>query len=82
MMPLKIDGLWAWIATEDGQEGLIGIQTASGWAPLIGADRARVEALRDKAQEIADLGTVVTLIQLTERTDVERLTCNNTAWVQ
>lgn len=75
MMPLKIDGLWAWIATEDdGQEGVIGQATKVGWSPLISADRARIESYRDIAQGIADLGTHVQLVQFTTRTDLETLT--------
>ena len=75
MTPLKIDGLWAWIATEDdGQEGVIGQATRIGWLPLIGADRERIESYRDIAQGIADLGSHVQLVQFTTRTDLGTLT--------
>jgi hypothetical protein len=75
MIPLKIDGLWAWIATEDdGQEGVLGQATRIGWLPLIGADKDRIESYRDIAQGIAYLGTHVQLVQFTTRTDLETLT--------
>lgn len=50
--------LWAWIAFDptDGNEGIIGIREPMiGSVPLIGADRARIEAYRGYAQGTADL---------------------------
>lgn len=52
--PRKITEIWAWVVTEaDGGEGLPGWLTASGWMPLIGADRERIESLRDIASAAA-----------------------------
>jgi len=53
-LPLKIEAIYAFIATdENGQEGIVGA-TLPGCGslpiPLIGADRARIESLRHFAE--------------------------------
>jgi hypothetical protein len=55
MMPLKIDQLYAWIATEaDGSEGVAAHSIgAMGLVPLVGADKERMESLRPYAESVA-----------------------------
>ena len=54
-MNLKIDEMYAFIATEeDGQEGICAFQSQPGmWLPMVGADLARVASLRPIAEAIA-----------------------------
>jgi hypothetical protein len=63
--PLRIEKLYAWIATEtDGSEGIVavGLPGMPGVTPLIGADRARIESYRAHAEEVARLtGCAVSL---------------------
>lgn len=51
---LKIEEMFAFVAIDDGVEGIVGINTPSGWAPLVGADMKRVDALRPLAKKIAE----------------------------
>lgn len=47
----KIERLYAWVATEpDGGEGLCSMPVGDMIAPLIGADRERIESLRRYAE--------------------------------
>lgn len=50
----KIEKLYAWVATEpDGGEGICSTLLPSGLQlPLIGADRARIESLREWAEVV------------------------------
>ncbi len=53
----KIERLYAWIATEpDGGEGVVAhevtVDNRQMLAPLIGADRARIESFREHARAI------------------------------
>lgn len=52
----KIEKLYAWVATgPDGGEGICSSLLPSGLQlPLIGADRARIESLRQWAEAIHD----------------------------
>jgi hypothetical protein len=51
----RIDKLYAWIAREeDGGEGLVAAKLPNlGWLPLVGADRERMESLRELAMNTA-----------------------------
>jgi len=51
----RIDEVFAYICDDTGpdDEGVIGINTAHGWMPLIGADVARVESIRNAARSVA-----------------------------
>lgn len=73
---LRIDEMYAFIVVDprDGTEGVIGIRGPDGWLPMVGADLARIEALRPIAQQQAThFGTSVTLAVFSERRDVETL---------
>lgn len=49
--PQQITELWAWICTEpDGGEGVPAFNSGGAWLPMMGADRERIESLRDMAE--------------------------------
>lgn len=50
----RIKELYAFVAIdEDGDEGIMGMQTGDTWMPLIGSDMPRVESLKPIAEEIS-----------------------------
>lgn len=70
----KIAELWAWVSTDNDEndEGVIGWNSKMGWLPLVGADKARVESLRQLAQQTATItGKPVKLVKFTTRVEVE-----------
>jgi len=73
----KIDKLYAWIATEpDGGEGVCAAHfgPAIGWAPLVGADRERIESYRQFAEEARKIsGYPVRMVEFSTRVDGEDL---------
>ncbi len=73
-MPI-ITELFAFIATEaPGEEGITAMQNGGMFMPLIGADAARVDSLRERAQVVANTsGMVVTLARFTVREDLEEI---------
>jgi hypothetical protein len=73
----RIERLYAFVATEAaGDEGLAAFRGPGmlGVMPMVGADRARVEALRPRAMEVAaELGVPVTLCVFEGRVELERI---------
>ncbi len=70
----RIDSLYAFVAEDSGpeDEGIIGVQTEQGWLPLVGADMARVEALRPLAKSIGQqTGKTIKLLHFETRKEVE-----------
>lgn len=73
----KIERLYAWIATEaDGGEGVaahtVVIDGQTVLAPLIGADKARIESLRPYATIAAhESGCAMRLVEFSTRTVLE-----------
>jgi hypothetical protein len=69
----KIERLYAWVAEEaDGGEGLCSMPLGDIQMPMIGADRARIESMRDYAQRIASiLGIPIRLVEFSTRTVLE-----------
>jgi hypothetical protein len=65
----KIERLYAWVATEpDGGEGVCSMLLGGVQMPLIGADMARVESLRDHAAFVARMsGYPVRLVEFSAR---------------
>lgn len=52
MSKLVIDQMYAFVATDkNGDEGIIGMNTADGWLPLVGADMERIDSLKRIARE-------------------------------
>jgi hypothetical protein len=76
-MPERIDAIYAWVATEaDGSEGICAhammYKGAEMLMPLVGADRARVEALRPFARSIAErTGSPIRLVLFSKAATIE-----------
>jgi len=79
----RIEEMYAFIVEDTGpdDEGVIAIQSMEGegkrilWLPLVGADMARVNSLRDIAQGIGQkTGKKVTLAYFSNRQDLEVIT--------
>lgn len=72
----RIEEMYAFVAEDSGpdDEGIIGMNTAMGWMPLVGADMKRVESLRPIARGLGrQIGKKVTLAHFTNREDLEVL---------
>ncbi len=70
----KITEMWAWVSVEKGEddEGVIGWRTGDFWMPLVGADKARIESLRQFAEMTAQLtNKPVRLVKFSTREDIE-----------
>lgn len=73
----RIDVMYAYVTEDTGpdDEGVIAAQLGpSGWMPLVGADKERMEAMRHLAQRSADAqGKVVKLLEFSVRRQVEEI---------
>ena len=72
----KINKMYAWVSTdEDGGEGIIAHMSSVGeWMPLVGADRARIEAHRARAKKIGkEMRHPISLIEFSDRKVIEVL---------
>ena len=75
-MPLKIEKMFAFVATDDeGNEGVCGFNVGgAGWMPMVGADMAMVEKLRPMALATAEKsGQRIKLVLFTNREEVEEI---------
>lgn len=74
----KIEKMFAFIAADDGpdDEGVVGASVEPGiWAPLVGADMSRVEALKGVAQEAANAsGKEITIVEFSIRKEIGKIT--------
>ncbi len=72
---LRIDEMFAFITTDKkGNEGVAAYYSRElgGMLPMVGADMARVESLKPKAQEVARLaGCRVRLVRFSKREELE-----------
>jgi hypothetical protein len=69
---LRIDELFAFIASDANGEGLPAFQHGHLMMPLVCADKARVDSLREKAREIAKAsGNKITLVRFSLREEIE-----------
>ena len=69
----RIKEMFAFVAEGSGpdDEGVVGMNTGSGWMPLVGADMARVESLKPIARGIAaQTGKKIKLLHFTQREDL------------
>jgi hypothetical protein len=76
MMPTSIQELWAWVAVDkdDGCEGVVAYRIGDYWVPLMGADRERMESMRDLAVAASRHSQqTIRLLRFTTRTDVETI---------
>ena len=71
----KIEALYAWIAVDpEGGEGVCGASIGRMMLPLVGADRERIESLRERAAMTrAASGYPVKLVRFSRREDIEEL---------
>lgn len=77
-MTLKIEEMFAFIAEETDGEGLTGFHSRAGWVPMVGADMARVDSMREIAREIANAtGRKITLCRFSVREEMEVITPKN-----
>jgi hypothetical protein len=56
MAQLRIDEMFAFIASDETGEGVCACYSAEGWMPMVGADWARFESYKEIAQRIATEG--------------------------
>ncbi len=69
----RIEEMYAFVAEDSGpdDEGIVGMNTGSGWMPLVGADMARIESLKPIARTIAsETGTRIKLLHFTHREEL------------
>ena len=74
----KIEKLYAYIAHEKedpDDEGVTAfLVPGMGWMPMVGADKARMMSLKQKAQEIANtMGQKITLAEFNNKTVLETI---------
>ncbi len=73
----KIEVMYAFVAVEKepDDEGVAAVRFGDVWMPLVGADMARVEALKPLAQKLVNLtGKKITIIKFTNRETIETFT--------
>jgi hypothetical protein len=70
---LRIDEIYVFIAQDTDGEGLPAFLAPNGmFMPLVCADKARVDSLREKAKEIAaQTGNKITLCRFSVREEIE-----------
>lgn len=74
-MSFRITELWAFVAVgDDDEDGVIAFLSEAGWMPMVMADKARLDSIRWKAEEVAKTsGKTVRLVHFSNRQDVETL---------
>lgn len=71
-MPLRIDEMFGFIAEDGEGEGLAAFKTPNGWVPMVAADAARIDSLKEVAKKIAKTtGKKITLCRFSVRTELE-----------
>lgn len=69
----RVEQLYAFIAEDDDQEGIPAANLLPGFMiPLVGADMARIDSMREVAQDIAtSSGKTLRLCRFEVRTELE-----------
>lgn len=69
---LKIDEMYAFVASDDEGEGIMGMRMPNGdWMPFVGADMQRVYSLYPVAEDISKVsGKPFKIIKFSNRTDI------------
>ncbi len=73
----KFDALYAFISTDTGpdDEALVGMNTSSGWMPMVGSDMEATDKLKPIAAAVARrLGKPIKLIRFSNREELETIT--------
>jgi hypothetical protein len=69
---LRIDELYAFIASDADGEGLPAFQNGGMMLPMVCADKARVDSLREMARQIVrETGNKITLCRFSLREEIE-----------
>ena len=69
---LKIEEMYALIATSEEGEGLTGMQVGNMMMPMVAADKERVDSLRQAAQHISNVsGKEIKLVRFSLREELE-----------
>lgn len=72
-----IDKMFAFIANDGKDEGLVGAQFGATLLPLVAADMERVESLRDVACQIAETtGKTISIVEFSTRRVLEVINQN------
>lgn len=67
----QINEIYAYVAEEGGCEGIISMQMGNTHMPLVGADVARHESLKEHVKQIAKAsGKKIKLLKFTNREEV------------
>lgn len=69
----RIEMMYAFITEDKGpdDEGIVGMNTGTGWMPLVGADMKRVESLKPIAQSISrQTGKRIKILQFETRKEL------------
>lgn len=70
----SIDEMFAFIAIDDGGEGITGFKSPMGWMPMVGADMDRIEQFKPIAQALSnDSGKRIVIAKFSIREDLEIL---------
>lgn len=73
-MTLRIEQMYAFVASDDEGEGVCATMLGDVWYPMVAADMERIEQLRPHAEALATvLGKEITLAQFTFRKDLETI---------
>jgi hypothetical protein len=68
----RIDRIWAFLSLDDGGEGMVAAPIGGMTAPLIAADKKRLDSLIPMAKHLAKVfGKPIRLAKFDQRTDVE-----------
>ena len=75
MKPVRINEIWAWIAVDADDEGIVAGYMGGAWLPFVGADKERIELFRKAAIDAARQGGIskVRLVCFSERIEVEEV---------
>lgn len=74
LLPLRIDEMFAYIATDETGEGIPAMPISGTTMPLVGADRERMESLRPYAERLAKMaGKKFKLVRFSVREDLEEI---------
>lgn len=74
----RIDQMWAAVSVDETGEGLCAVNFGGQWWPLIAADEARLEQIRQWAKMLAAteayIGKTIRIIRLSNREELETVT--------
>lgn len=70
-MGFIVNGIWAYLGTdEDGDEGVLAVETPGGGLPLIAADPSRLLCLQLFVQQARESGARVRLVRFDQKIEL------------